>query len=744
MKKFVRLGEKLFNISICGHDIQEYSIVLHNNGNLKSPAFPRPEIEKATAVLQNYIAKLTDVVLPILHDTNPLKTKYEIIVGSTEREIDETKTQKFADEEYVLYTKDGNVIINGGARGILYAVYDFLEKYFGVRFFTKDFERVLNCDTIKIEEIHEHFLPVFEYREISDWTAWNADFSVKSKINGTFIRNLRPEDGEGVGFAGGFEGLVHTIGWLVPPHKYYKSNPEFYALQENGERNPGGLCFHSDGAFKVLLKNVKAWLNAERNPTIVSVSVNDGNAAYCRCEKCKKVLQKGNDTDLLMLFVNKVARAVRKEYPNISVETISYAQVADTPKFVKPEPNVAIQVCAEGCRKLSLPDAIAEYEKTGNKNLVYNYKFAKRLETLAKVTSKIYVWDYPYDYNVLNAPFPVLHTLLGTSRYYADHNVKGIFINGNVDSCEFTELKVYLLAKSMYNPYMTEAEYELCMDEFLEAYYGRGWKYIKKYIQLLEKKCDYFFIDATPAEVVPDKRNKEKKLDKTFVNKARELFAKAYSLANGPGEQRRVRKTALHVDYMELYSYMEEAMKTATEEERAEWVQKNREWYESCKQLGVTRVQENTFIPVATNFEQPPTEFSFWDHSCVVGDRNNERYARDLYVLIPLTQKMGESVDCSFLYKTNNENPDGMLGVDCEGVIVYSTINPTWKQYREDVRVELRGGKVTNVEEFSLKTGIPLNDVRLNLIPRHLRGLILRIKSMNAGAYMTLKDVKIL
>ena len=108
------------------------------------------------------------------------------------------------------------------------------------------------------------------------------------------------------------------------------------------------------------------------------------------------------------------------------------------------------------------------------------------------------------------------------------------------------------------------------------------------------------------------------------------------------------------------------------------------------------------------------------------------------------TKQIGESVDCSFLYKTNNENPNGILGVDCGGVILDSTINPTWKEYREDVRVELRGGKVTNVEEFSLKTGIPLNDVRLNLIPRHLKGLILRIKSMNAGAYMTLKDVQTL
>ena len=35
----------------------------------------------------------------------------------------------------------------------------------------------------------------------------------------------------------------------------------------------------------------------------------------------------------------------------------------------------------------------------------------------------------------------------------------------------------------MWNPYMSEEEYNRHMNEFLEAYYGAGWVYIRQYIQ---------------------------------------------------------------------------------------------------------------------------------------------------------------------------------------------------------------------------------------------------------------------
>ena len=59
-----------------------------------------------------------------------------------------------------------------------------------------------------------------------------------------------------------------------------------------------------------------------------------------------------------------------------------------------------------------------------------------------------------------------------------------MFPQGNSQSIsgEFGELRTYLLAKLMWDPYMSEEEYYNHMNEFLKAYYGNGWIYIRLYI----------------------------------------------------------------------------------------------------------------------------------------------------------------------------------------------------------------------------------------------------------------------
>ena len=71
-------------------------------------------------------------------------------------------------------------------------------------------------------------------------------------------------------------------------------------------------------------------------------------------------------------------------------------------------------------------------------------------------------------------------------RFYADNNVVSMFPQGNSQgrSGEFGELRSYLLAQLMWNPYMSEEEYNRHMNEFLAAYYGEGWKFVREYIDI--------------------------------------------------------------------------------------------------------------------------------------------------------------------------------------------------------------------------------------------------------------------
>ena len=166
MKKFYRIGEKLSNIEICGNDIKQYSIVIHSNRNLAAPTDAPDWIIKAANIMQTYIYKLTDTFVPIYYDIYPVPTPKEILIGGTIKDYDCYKDEKFADDEYAFKVVDGNVVIGGGQRGVLYGVYTFIEKHFGVRYFTKDCERVIYKEKIEVGEVEERYDVEVEEREV--------------------------------------------------------------------------------------------------------------------------------------------------------------------------------------------------------------------------------------------------------------------------------------------------------------------------------------------------------------------------------------------------------------------------------------------------------------------------------------------------------------------------------------------------------------------------------------------------
>lgn len=740
---FFRLGQKIFGFRIDGNDLSSYSIVLHSASDVRAAPDVPHSVKKSAEILQKYLFALTDLNVPISYDTYPLQTSRKILLGGTLCKNDDTYAKKYAEEEYEAYICNGDLVVNGGKRGILYGVYDFLEKA-GLRFFTKNCERVLyRGETIEIDAFHTYFQPCFEYRELCDWNAWDSDFSVKCKLNGTFVRQLRREDGGGVGFAGGFNGLVHTFSHLLPPDRYFSENPDYYALNAQGIRDPSGLCLTNENVFQEVLKNARAWLEKEKDPSLLSVSVNDGDVAYCRCEKCRARLEGGeNDTDLLLDFVNRVAAVLAEDYPKLCVDTISYQHVAEMPQKIKPADNVIIRVCSEGPRSLSFPRAEELYAKNGDVRLRPSAAFAERLREYARLCKRIYVWDYPYDYYIVNSVFPVLHTLRENAEYFAKNGVKGVYVNGETDSCEFPELKIYLQAKVLYDPFMSEQTFEEHLCEFLEGYYGKGWKNIRKYIAMCERlsKNTCFTIMAQPQDVIPPRKG-EIGGNRTFVERGRKLFAQAARRAETAGERRRIEKSALQVEYYETYTMMENALENADETTRKEWTEKNRRVYQTFVNLCMPRVVENTFLPVVKNFEQPPIEWNYWDPECSVSDRNNETYEREMYLLLPCEYPCGTCVSVRFDYRTNNENERGnIFSAVCVGD--QNSVNAQWKEYKRYKTVCLKNCVVTDRYTYSRQSGISETDLRLQIIPMHLRGVLLKIERMDAGAYASVRRIE--
>ena len=362
-------------------------------------------------------------------------------------------TEEDTGEEYVH-------IIGGNGRAVFYGVVRFLEDYAGTRFFTYELETHTADPVLLPETILIEYEPVFEYRYTS-WNAMSKDpmFCLKSGMNGNH-GGITEELGGRISYAAGLG--VHT----------------FDVLSESGYPYPGhgpNPCLSSETVYQTVLKNVRAALEKDPTVNILSVSQND-KEEYCHCEKCAATdAEEGSPAGTLLRFVNRIAEEIEDEYPNVIIDTLAYKYTRKAPLITKPRKNVCVRLCSIECH-FNHPLTTESCETCS--------KFRYDIVEWGKICENIYIWDYTTDFTYYLSFFPNLHVLRENMRFFADNNVKGMFEQGNSQgpSGEFGELRAYLLAKLMMNPYMTEEEYNTHMDEFLAAYYGPGWNNIRKYI----------------------------------------------------------------------------------------------------------------------------------------------------------------------------------------------------------------------------------------------------------------------
>ena len=356
-------------------------------------------------------------------------------------------------------------IVGGNGRAVYYGVVRFLEDFAGTRFFTYELETHTADPVALPETVFIDYKPVFEYRYTS-WNAMSKDplFCVKSGMNGNH-GGITEELGGRISYGSGLG--VHTLGWLTEttyPYPGYAPNPCLALDSPEGQEN-----------LEKVIKNVRSVLEQNPNVNIVSVSQND-TETHCECDYCKAIeAEEGSPAGVLLRFVNAVAENLEADYPNLTVDTLAYKYTRKAPLITKPRENVCVRLCSIECH-FNHPLTTQTCSTCS--------KFCNDLIEWGKICENIYIWDYTTDFSYFLSFFPNLHVLRENMQLFANNNVKGMFEQGNSQgpSGEFGELRAYLLAKLMMNPYMSEEEYYTHMDEFLAAYYGAGWQNIRKYI----------------------------------------------------------------------------------------------------------------------------------------------------------------------------------------------------------------------------------------------------------------------
>ena len=495
---------------------------------------------------------------------------------------------------------DGTVrLLGGNGRGVLYACYRLLE-LLGCRFYAEDTEVIptLTPDEVSAalpEGLDLTEVSPFEFRDLYWTCTYRPDFAVKRRINaglaggGAHLRDIPPEWGGCIGYAGPH--FVHTFERLVPAEEFFESHPEYFSMI-NGERTAkhlySQLCLSNPEVLAIVIERVKGWLRENPLAEIVSVSQNDSFVieSYCTCPACAAVdAEEGSPAGSLIRFVNAVAEAIEPEFPKVAIDTLAYQYSTVPPKLTRPRHNVMVRMCTGGCSS----HAIDECDRNGGTR--------SWIEGWEKICDRLYIWDYTTDFAQYLNPFPNLPTHQRNAQFFANHNVKGVFEQGNYTggkSGEFGELLSFIVAEVLWDP-----------DEppdtagFMEAYYGAGAPFVQKYLDYIHEKVKdlHFNLVISAANLwnplIPDE-------DIPMLDA---LWADAYkaalnggTTANGfgiPAElaARHVERSALCHRWFKLDS------------KRGEFADESASpglmnaFYADCKRLEVTRLNEGADVP---------------------------------------------------------------------------------------------------------------------------------------------------
>ena len=581
-------------------------------------------INYAAECLQAELKEATSIEVPIITDAAPENVN-EILIGNTSRsEDDDVDFAVLGKESFIIKSVGNDLVIAGNERGSIYGVYDYLEAL-GFRYYTPDVKSTPDAKKVFVaKDVDRSWTPVFEHREqIFESSMENLEhnssvtgegvtaWAVSQRINSDFMRpSLKSNDKFGgfSGYIGGGAMMVHTAQYLMPRNEYYASNPEYFA--EGGEEP----CLTNEEGLDIIYENMLKYIESDPKAPIISVSMNDIGDAYCKCERCQAQYDEYGISGTFYRAINKLAARLKVDYPEIKVDTLSYAYAKEPPTDLVMEDNVIVRVCLTLCRWHTDPDECHALHPEGSRTLKTEQE---RLIGWQGIASELYMWYYGINWSEIFSIEPTYTALYNNMQFFVENNITGMYLECySRENPEFGELKSYLHAKLMATPTMSYGEYMYHMHDFMEGYYGSGWESLLEYIdrtneiilQMMEDEKYhlahwYNLVDNIPIPYDYAAGS----YDMTMINEFNALWDEAEEYAT-PEQLLRVKKSRVHWTFIELYRTWDKRYTNGTAEEKATLRARSEALYNDILRFGITQRYDNSrhINDGITNFTRSP------------------------------------------------------------------------------------------------------------------------------------------
>lgn len=392
---------------------------------------------------------------------------------------------------------NGDITIAGGRpSGVLYGVYWFLDRKCGVHWFTPETEYVPKMKEKVLRPIDYHGKPAFALRVIQIADVYGRE-TEKEKLFGTrnlvhdFQSNARNRD-TALDYQPPYAPpySCHALHMIITPEKYFKTHPEFWALQDGkrDHRDPKGMtadyCLTNDALVDAVVGEVRGVLRTSPGAYAISLQEGDHTRGFCECPACRAMQEKfgGKWSGLWVYFTNRVAQRLAGEFPGVLFKMFAYDKTKEAPENIKAADNVAVELCTWGVQR-GLP-----HDHPANPS---GAAFMENLKKWRQVSSNIFIWDYVYTFNdrFLQAP-NLLHNIENL-RNFRNSGVKAVFTEGAFARAipqTGAPMRTWLIARAMWDPDEC-GDGRALLRTFCVEYYGtKAGTFIHKYLLLLHNE----------------------------------------------------------------------------------------------------------------------------------------------------------------------------------------------------------------------------------------------------------------
>lgn len=475
------------------------------------PAVPTETEEYAAGELAAYLGKITGKMPAVISSDAPPTAEGSplIILGNHPLNAD-LEPQKLGIEESLISVEPGRLRITGGflpplplangnsfvrERGTLYGVYHFLNDL-GVHWYRPDpwGEHVPQLAKIELPQGRRSFKPVYKYRmstnlytssreQTAEQAQWGVQWALRNFIN----VNLAAGSKRGGTYA---VRIQHNYNNLLSPRKYFKTNPEYFALID-GQRSAKGQPCLGNPKVQQIMADAAIDL-ARRNPHFETISVepNDGAQFWCECELCRAlddptlkarnggVARLGNAsmTNRVAFVNNFIAKRLGEEVPGMRVAWYAYLGHSEVPtKVTALEPNIYVAPTTMAAAYGNYSRLLHDPKAAGNAN------FLELLEGWGKHTGLVTreYWAGTYWYG----PTPMQTVLKDRLTQYRKYNVQGVINESSPSWGPHVDL-FYFLARLQWNP---DLDMDKELEQFCRNYYGPAAKPMQEYYRVLEE-----------------------------------------------------------------------------------------------------------------------------------------------------------------------------------------------------------------------------------------------------------------